>query len=271
MFKKIAYITVILFVTVLVISCGQFHKIQKSTNLDEKYKAAEAYYLKNDYFHAQQLFDELINYYRGTAKGEKVAYYYAYCFYGINDYISASFYFKSFATTYPRSPYAREAQFMSAYCSYLESPDYSLDQSSTNDAIKELQFYTNSYPKSDSVLICNKLIDELRFKLEKKEFEVSKLYFKTQEYRAAVVSFKNTIKDYPESKYKEDCMYYIMKAWYLYASNSVEYKKPERYQNALDAYNSLLEVFPQTKYIKEADLIKKNTLKATDKYKSNKS
>ena len=86
---------------------------------------------------------------------------------------------------------------MSAYCSYLESPHDSLDQSSTNDAIKELQFYANIYPKSDSVPICNKLIDELRFKLEKKEFEISKLYFKTQEYRAAVVSFKNTIKDYP--------------------------------------------------------------------------
>ncbi len=271
MFKKITYLPVILFITVLVISCGQFHKIQKSTNLDDKYKAAEAYYLKGDYYHAQQLFDELINYYRGTAKGEKVAYYYAYCFYGINDYISASFYFKSFATTYPRSPFAREAQFMSAYCSYLESPDYSLDQSSTNDAIKELQFYANIYPKSDSVPICNKLIDELRFKLEKKEFEISKLYFKTQEYRAAVVSFKNTIKDYPESRFKEDCLYYIMKAWYLLASNSVENKKAERYQNALEAYNNLLDIFPQTKYIKEAEIIKKNSLKGTDKYKTNKS
>jgi outer membrane protein assembly factor BamD len=60
-----------------------------------------------------------------------------------------------------------------------------------------------------------------------------------------------------------------MKAWYLYASNSVEYKKLERYQNALEAYNNLLDVFPQTKYIKEAETIKKISLKETDKYKSN--
>jgi outer membrane protein assembly factor BamD len=62
-----------------------------------------------------------------------------------------------------------------------------------------------------------------------------------------------------------------MKAWYLYASNSFEWKKAERYQAAIESYNDLLEVFPQTKYLKEAETIKKNSLKEADKYKSNKS
>jgi outer membrane protein assembly factor BamD len=271
MFKKTTYISVIIIITVFVISCGKFNKIVKSTDLDGKYKAAEEYYLKGDYYHAQQLFEELINYYRGTAKGEKVAYYYAYCFYGTNDYISASFYFKSFATTYPRSSFAKEAQFMSAYCSYLNSPDYSLDQSSTNDAIKELQLFVNMFPKSDSVTICNKYIDDLRNKLETKEFEISKLYFKTEEYKAAVISFKNTVKDYPDSKYKEDCLFYIMKAYYLYANNSVAYKQAERYKSAIEGYDELLEAFPQTKYLKEAETIKKNSQKEAEKFTINKS
>jgi outer membrane protein assembly factor BamD len=270
MLKKSAYILIALLV-ISAISCGKFNKLVKSTDLNEKYVAAEAYYLKGDYYHAQQLFDELITYYRGTANGEKIYYYYAYSYYGMRDFTTAAYYFKSFAATYPHSKYTRETQYMSAYCTYLDSPDLALDQANTLSAIKDLQLFVNIYPKSDSVAICNKLIDDLRYKLETKEFEISKLYFKLEEYKAAIVSFKNTIKDYPNTKYKEECLYYIMKANYLYAYNSIESKKKVRYQSALTAYESLIEEFPQTKYLKEAENVNKNSLKEINKIKNTKS
>ena len=266
MLKKSVYISIVL-LAVIAVSCGKFNKLVKSTDLNKKYDAAEAYYLKGDYYHAQQLFDELLTYYRGTAKGEKVYYYYSYCFYGMNDYTSAAYYFKTFAATYPHSKYARETLYLSAYCTYLDSPDYTLEQSNTNSAIKELQLYVNIYPKSDSVKLCNKLIDDLRNKLETKEFEVSKLYFKLEEYKAAIVSFRNTLKDFPNTQFKEECLYYIMRSNYLYASNSIESKKKDRYQSAVDAYGALMEEFPQTKFLKEAENINKNSLKEINKGK----
>jgi len=269
MSKKINILFAVLFIA-FACSCGKFNKILKSTNLEDKYAAAEAYYLKGDYYHAQQLFEELITYYRGTSKAEKIYYYYAYSYYGTQDYTTAAYYFKTFATTYPNSKYAREAQYLSAYCTYLDSPDYSLDQANTLSAIKELQLFVDMYPKSDTVVICNKLIDDLRFKLEFKEYEISMLYFKLEDYKAAIVSFKNTIKDYPETKYKEDCLYYIMKANYLYAVNSVESKKTERFKAAILAYDALLQEFPQSKYIKDADAVNKYALKEIDKFKNTK-
>jgi outer membrane protein assembly factor BamD len=270
MLKKINYIFVVLFI-VIAASCSNFNKILKSTNLEEKYKAAEAYYLKGDYYHAQQLFEELITYYRGTDKAEKIYYYYAYSYYGLEDFVTAAYYFKTFSTTYPNSKYARESQYLSAYCTYLDSPDYSLDQANTLAAIKELQLFVDMYPKSDSVTICNKLIDDARFKLELKEYQVSKLYYKLQEYKAAIVSYKNTLKDYPDTKYKEECLYYIMKSNYYYALNSIESKKVERFKAAMLAYQALIDVFPQSKYLKDAETMNKNALKEISKIKSTKS
>lgn len=255
---------------VILTSCGEFHKILKSTNLVEQYAAAEKYYLEGDYYHAQQLFDELITYYRGTLEAEKIYYYYSYCYYGLGDYVTAAYYFKTFATTYPSSKFARECQYMSAYCTYLDSPEYTLDQTNTISAIKELQLYVNTFPDNDTVQLCNVLIDELRFKLETKEFEISKLYFKLEEYKASIVSFRNTMKDYPSTIFKEECMFYILKANYLYASNSIDSKKASRFQDTIDAYDELISSFPQTKYLKEAESINKNTQKELLKYKENK-
>ncbi len=271
MLKKIKYILAGLLITIVVSSCGNFNRILKSTNLEEKYKAAQAYYLKGDYYHAQQLFEELITYYRGTAEAEKIYYYYAYCYYGMEDFVTAAYYFKTYASTYPNSKYACEAQYLNAYCTYLDSPDFSLDQTNTLTAIKDLQLFVDLYPKSDTVVICNKLIDDLRFKLEVKEFEVSKLYYKMQEYKAAIVSFKNTLKDYPETKFKEECLYCIMKSYYSYANESVPAKKEERFKAAMLAYQALLESFPQTKYLKDAENVNKNSQKEIDKLKSKKS
>jgi outer membrane protein assembly factor BamD len=270
MFQKLATFFIALIILTTVSSCGKFSKILKSTDLTEKYAAAEAYYLKGDYYHAQQLLEELITYYRGTTNAEKIYFYYAYCYYGMEDYTSAAYYFKSFSATYPHSKYARETQYLSAYCTYLDSPDYSLDQTNSLSAIKELQLFVDMYPKSDTVAICNKLIDDLRSKLETKEFEVSKLYFKTEEYKAAIVSFKNTLKDYPDTKYKEECLFYIVKANYVYATNSVSSKKVARFQAAIDAYAILIEDFPQSKYLKDAETINKNSLKEINKIKNTK-
>ncbi len=42
---------------------------------------------------------------------------------------------------------------------------------------------------------------------------------------------------------------------YLYAQNSIESKKEERYKSTIDHYNKLIEIFPATEYKKEASRI----------------
>lgn len=234
-------------VALVTTSCSKYQKILKSTDGDKKFNAAVAYYEKKDYFRALPLFEELISVYRGQGRAEKVYYYYAYCNYYLEDYELAAYHFENFVNTFPRSEYTEECAFLHAYCFYKSSPEFSLDQENTIKAIAKLQIFVNKYPYSTRLAECNSLIDKLRYKLEEKEFSLSKLYYNKEDYKAAVTSFKNLLTDFPSTTFKEEAMFYVAKSYYLYAQNSLESRKPERFSSTVDACNDFLNQFPDSK------------------------
>ena len=218
-----------------------------------KYNVAIKYYNEKKYYQALQLLDELITIYKGTARAEQVYYYYCKSYYGSQDYTTAAYHLSNFAKTFPTSQYAEETQFLNAYCYYLDSPISSLDQKSSLDAIQQFQLFINKYPKSNRVEECNKLIDELRLKLETKAFNNARLYFRMSEYRAATIAFENVIKEFPSTTFKEECLYYAVKASYNYAENSIEKKRKDRYKAAIEHYYKFIDAFPQSKFIRECE------------------
>lgn len=234
-------------------ACSKFSKIQKSTDMEAKYLAAVKYYEKERYYQALQLFEELITVFRGTVKAEDTYYYYCQCYFETGEYTVAAYHYNNFHQTFPNSPRAEEALFKNAYCYYLDSPPVSLDQKNTMDAIRQFQLFINRYPKSEKVQNSNELIDELRFKLETKDFLNAKLYFKTGNHKAAIVAFQNVIKDYPASVYKEESLYFIVKATYMYASQSISAKQVERYKLTMEHYYKLLDAYPSGKFLTEAE------------------
>lgn len=250
-----------LLLAVLVLaSCGKQQKLLKSTDNEAKYAAAVNYYEKNDYYRALQLFQQLINFYQGTEKAEKMQFYFAYCYYHQKDYVLASYYFKRFVNNYPKSAFAEESMFMNAYCYFLDSPISSLDQTNTFTAITELQLFINYYPNSDRAEEATKLIDQLRAKLQQKDLNIANLYLKMKLFEAAIYSYKNILKDYPDTQYKEDILFDILKSYYNFASYSISTKQAERYQSALDSYNELVFQFPDTKYLRVAKNINQDVL-----------
>lgn len=257
--KPVIYIVLIL--STVIMSCSNFQKLLKSSDNEVKYTKAIEYYENEDYQKAQQLFEQIQAFFKGTDKAEKIAFFNANCYYKKRDYVLGGYYFKSFATNFSTSSYAEEALYMSAYCSYLDSPRSSLDQTSTHEAIASLQIFINQYPKSTRVAECNKLIDELRAKLEKKDIDIAMLYFKMLDYKASVVSLNNVLKDFPDTKSKELILYSILDAKYQYAINSVYYKRRERLNDASAAYDELIAGFPVGEYSDKSLAIKKNISK----------
>lgn len=223
--------------------------------MEAKYNAAVKYYEKKDYFHAYQLFEELISVYRGTAKAEMSYYYYTYCTYYIDDFTLAAYHFNNFVQSYPNSPHAEEMQYMYAYCFYLDSPVSSLDQTSTLDAIEKFQLFVNKYPKSPKVAEANEKMDGLRKKLEQKAFDNARLYYKMENYKAATVAFSNLLRDFPSTIYKEDALYMSLRASYLFAKNSIETKKMERFRQTAEEYLKFVDNFPQSRYLRDAEKI----------------
>jgi len=241
-----------LLLVLVLVSCGKQQKLMKSTDNEAKYAAAIDYYDSHDYYRALQLFQQLVNFYQGTEKAEKMQFYFAYCYYHQKDYVLASYYFKRFVNNYPRSTYAEEAMYMNAYCYFLDSPVSSLDQENTYTAIKELQLFINMFPESARLEEANGLIDKLRAKLQRKDLDIANLYLKMRLYEAAIYSYNNILKEYPDTEYKEEILFSILKSNFYYAENSILSKQAERYQSALDAYNELIFQYPETKYLKDA-------------------
>jgi len=265
MIRKWEIRLIILVFPVLIFSCSEYKKVINSTDLEYKYQKTVEYYEEKDYVKAYPLIEELIGVFRGTAKAEKLFYMHAYTDYYLKDYILASHRFKQFYKTFPNSQRAEECQYMGAYCYYLTSPKYSLDQTNTYQAISELQMFATRYPASGRLDSTNLLIDNLRGKLEKKSFESSRLYYKTGYYESAILSFENTLKDFPGTDTKEEINFYILKSHYELSINSVKKKKKERFDKASEAYRKFVDNFPQSKYLKEAENIFDNIQKEQEK------
>jgi outer membrane protein assembly factor BamD len=246
-------------------SCSDFQKLLKSSDYDLKYEKALEYYAEEDYYRSLSLLEELVSLYRGTKKAEKIAYHYAYCHYHQRDYILAGYHFKNFSQTYPNSEFAEEAEFMSAYCFYLNSPKYTLDQTNTLRAIDAFQLFINKYPNSERKSEANELIEKLRAKLEIKSFENAKLYFDLEYYNAAIVSLQNSLKEFPDTEFREDLLYYILESQFLYAENSVSRKQKERYEKTVTFYYTLIDEYPNGKFIKDAEQIYDETVKHLNK------
>jgi len=261
--KMIRKVKNILWVAVffMILSCGDYQKIVKSTDYEFKLKKAKEYYEHKEYARSSQLYQELVNIYRGTSRADQIYYYLAKSFYGQKDYVLSSHYFRQMLKEFPRSPFNEEAQFLIGYCYFLDSPTARLDQKTTQDAIDALQLFINIFPGSTRVAEANKLIDELREKLVYKSYLSGRLYYDLMDYRAAVISLNNCIKEFPDSKYREELMYYLLKAKYLLGENSIDEKKRERLNNALDEYFTFTDEFPESKYRKEADRFFANTKK----------
>jgi outer membrane protein assembly factor BamD len=257
--KPVIYFIMIL--SSVIISCSPYQKLLKSSDSELKYTKALEYYENGKYQPAQQLFEQIQAYYKGSDKAEKIAYYNATCYYKQKDYILAGYYYRAFSSNYTGSVYSEEALYLSAYCSYLDSPRSSLDQTSTTEAISSLQLFVNQYPKSIRVPECNKLIDELRAKLEKKDIDIAMLYYKMSDYKASIVSLNNVLKDYPDTKSKELILYSILQAKYQYAINSVYDKRRERLNDAMAAYDEIVAGFPVGEYSEKSLAIKNNISK----------
>lgn len=239
--------------------CDGYNKLIKSKNYELKLEKANEYYAKGNYVKASALYEELIPVYKGDTKAEEIYYYFSYCTYYQGDYALAQYHFKNYYRSYPAGKHAEEALYMNAYCYYLNSPKYNLDQTDTKNALAELQNFIDQYPESSRIDSCNRINDLLRGKLEHKEYDITKQYFNIadyiRDYKPTIVSARNFMKEFPESQYIDEMLYLTINSYYLLAVNSLETKKLERLDLAMESYYKLVDLYPKSIYLTRAESI----------------
>ena len=237
---------------ILLLSCGEFSKTMKSTDVQYKYKMAVQYMAKPDYDRAMPILEELLTLTRGDTLYEPVSYYYAMGQFGMRDYILASYYLGNFAKTFRNSTHAEECAFLSAYCHYKESPEYELDQTDTQEAIDKLELFMVRFPETSLKDSCNTMIDELRGKLERKDYDGAQQYLRTRYYGPATEALRDFLRKWPNSSYREEALFGILKADHDLAVNSVEDKKMERIDAGIRSFNTFADAFPESSRLPEA-------------------
>ncbi len=234
-------------------ACSKYEKVIKSTDYRLKYKEALRYYAQEDFYRAQTLFDQIAPVFRGTLQADTVYFYQAMSYFKQSDYIMAGYYFQSFSKMYGGSPFVENADYMTAYCYYMNSPRAELDQENSLMAVQSFQLYLIKYPTSTRSAEAKQYINELRDKLVEKSYISAKLYFDLEDYKASIVALNNSLIDFPDSKFREQIMFMLLKSSYLYAENSIAARKKERFQAAIDEFYSFKAEFPESKYIRDAE------------------
>jgi outer membrane protein assembly factor BamD len=246
---------------VLLSSCGGYEKLLKSTDYDLKKAKAKEYYDAGQYVKATELLSQILPRYRATEEAEDLNWMNAQSFYGMKDYYAAGSYFKSYLDQYPFGKYAEDASFMAAMCDYRIAPRPELEQENTRNALEGFNVFITRFPSSPKVEECRSLIKELEEKLVEKSYLSAKLYYEMKKYKAAIVALTNSLKEYAETKYREEMMFLKLNSLFLYAENSMASKQKERYQETLDDYYSFMEEYPESRFSKEVNRIFQTTSK----------
>ena len=252
----------------IIFSCSEYNKILKGSDYNLKFDKAIEYYKNDQCYKSLPLLEELMSYFRMTSKGEDVYYYYAKNQYCMGDFYLAGYYFKRFVKNFPQSYRVEECAFNSAVCLMMNSPDYYLDQSESYKAIDEFQLFMSKYPNSYLVDSCNKMVADLRGRLEQKSFEKGKLYFKMEKFRSATIALNSTLTEFPDTKYKEEVLYLILKSNYLFALNSIQSKKVERFEESIKSYYTFVDSFKSSKFVDEAESLYLSSIKELEKIKN---
>ena len=145
------------------------------------------------------------------------------------------------------------AEYRRALMYYNESPNYKLDQTDTERAISNFELYIQRYPNHENTDSAEAKIAELRNKLARKQFEAGELYERRRMYRAAAYTYEEVFDLYPDTDYADQALMAAVRTYVSYADMSVEQRQAERLEAAVENYNRLVQVFPDSPHLKAAE------------------
>ena len=237
----------------LLSACQGYEKLLKSSDVNLKLQKANEYYDKKWYQHANQLYESLIPVMKNTRNYQPLYYKYCYTFYYMKDYLSASYHFKNYVEFFPNSKEAEECEFMHGLCLFKYSPKYSLDPTNTIKAMEALQSFVNTHNDSKYNKEATGYIGQAREKLEMKAADAALLYYNIGQYKAASVAYRSVLRNYPESGALDKYQYMEVKSLYYFAHGSIKEKQEERYANMITAYHELVDQYPKSPYLRDAE------------------
>ena len=248
-------LVILLFSALALVSCkSQYEVLLASNDVDAKYKAAMDYFAAKKYQKSAQLFESMAVLTSGTSRDDTVQYYWGLSNYRAKDYFTAESNFSKFVESFPQSPFTPDAQFYRLDCLYRATYRWELDQNPTRACMAAINEYVREHPTDDiHIPACQNMLKDLQERLDRKDYEAGKQYYRMEDYLSARVKLRNVLKTNSDNVYREDVLYYTAMASYHYARLSVKEKQKERFLVFTDDYLNFISEYPESHYRNELD------------------
>jgi outer membrane protein assembly factor BamD len=235
-----------------------------SDNPEDAFNRAKRLYDEGNYTRAIEQFQNVFNYGRTSEWASDAQFYLAESYMETEQYLLAADEFTRFVNLYRQDARAEEAAFKRALAYYRLSPPYQLDQSDTRQAINYLRLFIEQYPTSEYAERAGNMLQELRNKLARGEYEAAQLYERRELFQAAALTYERVLEKYPESDWADDALLGAIQAYMRYSQASVQSRQQQRLQQALDSYHRFIELFPNSPLLEEAERLYKQARSRMD-------
>ncbi len=216
----------------LFLGCSKKVIIEKISP-EEDFKKAYSYFEKKNYKEAINHFQAFFNLYYGNQYIDDAQFYIGESYYRMKDYENAITEFNILINNFPGSDFLELAYLRKAQALEKLAPLLQRDQDITRKAIEAYDFFILRFPESDSINVAKEGKERLVTRLNLKEFEIARLYYKMGKYNSAIIYLNEIIAKENELKDKAllllgDCYVKLKekeKAKEAFLSVSEEYKK----------------------------------------------
>ncbi|MDA0683371.1 MAG: outer membrane protein assembly factor BamD [Bacteroidetes bacterium] len=171
------------------------------------------------------------------------------------DYLLAANEFTRFTQIYRSDERVPDAEYELALTYYDRSPKYQLDQSDTERAIVQFQLFITRYRDNPLIEDAQARITELRGKLAQKQIHTAELYATRGYHNAAAVSYEAAFDRFYDTEMADDALLGALRSYYEYAKASIRNRQMERLEMAESNYDRLIQIFPNSPLMKEAESI----------------
>ncbi len=242
----------ILLVAVLVAGCAGGGRLRYDTPKEAFDKGMERYN-KGKYDRAGQYFQGAFDFGRTHEWADDAQLFLARSYRANKEYILAASEYSRFIEIYRGDPRVPIAEFERAMTYYERSPAYQLDQSDTQRGIDVFNLYMQRYQGHDSIAVAGRRVQALRQKLARKQYDAAQQYERREQYEAAAISYEVVFDKYPDTPFADDALLGAIRAYIAYSDQSIQTRQTGRLQKAVDHYQRLLQIFPDSPLLKDAE------------------
>jgi outer membrane protein assembly factor BamD len=220
---------------------------------EEAFMKGKDLYDRGKYDKAIPYFRAVFDYGRGNEWADDAQYFLACSYREQKQYLLAATEFRRFTQIYRRSQRLPLAEFERARAYDLRSPMYKLDQTDTEKAISYYLLYLEHHPTHEFAARAEERVRALRAKLAHKMYDAAQLYENREMYVAATETYESVFDQYPDTPFADDALVGAIRSYIGYADLSVSKRQAPRLEKALDRYDLLLQVFPESDLLREAE------------------